>query len=456
MNIVFEKGLPLYEQIYRAIKKDIQEGVLSENTKLPSKRQLSDQLGVSINTVDGALSRLQSEGYIEIKPKSGCYVTRINALQRLDIALPIEHRETGERNFEVDFSPADVEKEHFPYAVWRRILRQTFDENDGDILKYPDSQGDYGLRQAIALYLRQSRGIDCRAEQIIIGSGTSCLLRCICGIIDKSASVVTEDPVYNRAYNIFSGMGHTCRAISTEKSGEIRGKLEKTGGDVFYVTPSHQFPLGYSLPAPVRIELLNWAAEKEGRYIIEDDYDSEFRYGTKPLTPIKSMDKNEKTVYIGTFSKCIAPSVRISYALLPAPLLERYRKTGSVYLSAVSGMEQRAVREFITGGHFERHINRMRNIYAKKQKKLLECLGKSVKIMGENAGHHILISLDKYSEQELLKRAADLSVKVYPVSGYFIGEVPEKYRSAVLLGYGALTEKDIEKGVSLLKKAWEI
>lgn len=449
--------MTLYEQIYKSIKKDIQSGLLKSGQKLTSKRQLAYDLGVSINTVDAAYSQLQSEGYIIMRPKSGCYVAQLDPLQHIE--LESEHSEAKNHDFsyDIDFSPSDVDTENFPYALWRKLLRQSFDEIDPFLLKSPDSQGDLALRNSICAYLSQSRNIEADPAHLIIGNSTAALLRCICGMLGSTHTLASENPVYNTAYSIFSAMGGSCISIDAVSPSQLMQNLSKSDADIFYVTPSHQFPLGHSLPLATRIELLNWAA-KDDRYIIEDDYDSEFRYSSRPLLPIRSMDKNGKVIYIGTLSKAIAPSVRISYALLPPSLMKLFREKGRLYLSSVSRLEQNVVHSFMSGGSFERHLNRMRNIYCKKRQLLVSLLSqhKDVEILGENAGHHILIRIGGMSEDQLVTLAQQEKIKVYPVSSYFIGDVSQKYSSSVLLGYGALSEKQIDEGVKRLVKAWNV
>lgn len=449
--------MTLYEQIYKSIKKDIQSGLLKSGQKLTSKRQLAYDLGVSINTVDAAYSQLQSEGYVNIIPKSGCYVANLDPLQNIE--LENEHFETKSHDFsyDIDFSPSDVDTENFPYALWRKLLRQSFDELDPFLLKSPDYQGDISLRSSICLYLSQSRNIEADPRHLIIGNSTAALLRCICGILGDTHTLASENPVYNTAYSIFSAIGGSCISIDAVNPGKLAKKLEETNADVFYVTPSHQFPLGHSLPLATRIELLNWAA-KDDRYIIEDDYDSEFRYSSKPLLPMKSMDKNGKVIYIGTFSKSISPSLKLSYALLPPSLIKPFLLKGRLYLSSVSRLEQNVVHSFMAGGYFERHLNRMRNIYRKKRLHLVSLLSQhsQVEILGENAGHHILIRIKGLSEDQMVELAKGEKIKVYPVSSYFIGDVSSRYESSVLLGYGALSEEKIEEGVRRLMKVWKV
>jgi len=449
--------MTLYEQIYLSIKKDIQSGLLKSGQKLPSKRRHAFDLGVSINTVDAAYSQLQSEGYIIMRPKSGCYVAKLDPLQHIE--LTHEHTEQKNHDFayDIDFSPSDVDTENFPYALWRKLLRQNFDEIDPFLLKSPDYQGDIALRTAICAYLSQSRNIEADPQYLVIGNSTAALLRCICGMLGNTHVLASENPVYNTAYSIFSAMGGSCISIDAVSTSKLVKNLEDSNADIFYVTPSHQFPLGHSLPLATRIELLNWAA-KDDRYIIEDDYDSEFRYSSKPLLPIRSMDKNGKVIYIGTFSKSISPSLKLSYALLPPSLMKIFREKGRLYLSSVSRLEQNVVHSFMSGGYFERHLNRMRNIYRKKRQHLVSLLSqhKQVEILGENAGHHILIRIKGLSESQMVALAKGEKIRVYPVSSYFIGGVEAKYESSVLLGYGALSEKQIGEGVARLMKVWGV
>lgn len=451
-------SVPLYEEIYQSFKKDIQSGLLKSGQKIPSKRQLAYDLGVSVNTVDTAYSQLQSEGYITIVPKSGCYVAQLDPLQHIELKNENTKSEKISVTYDIDFSPSDVDLENFPYGLWRRLLKQSFDELDPFVLKSPEAQGDYALRSSICSYLSQSRNIESEPERLVIGNSTASLLRCICGMLGSTHVLASENPVYNMAYSIFSAMGKSCLSVSSESPDALIKKLNDTKADVFYVTPSHQFPLGHSLPLKTRIELLNWAALGDKRYIIEDDYDSEFRYGSKPLPPLKSMDKYGKVIYIGTFSKSIAPSVKLSYALLPPSLMKLYNEKGRLYLSSVSRLEQKTVCSFMSGGYFERHLNKMRGIYRKKRQLLVELLSRrgKIEILGENAGHHILIRIPGLSESRMVELARAERIRVYPISGYFIGDTPCQYRSSVLLGYGALTLSEIEEGVNRLIKVWQV
>lgn len=249
-------------------------------------------------------------------------------------------------------------------------------------------------------------------------------------------------------------------SVPVDDSGIKTDCLPKEDNTAVYVTPSHQFPLGITMPAGRRVRLLNWAYEKENRYIIEDDYDSEFRYNSRPIPSVQSIDGRGKVIYLGTFSKTIAPSVRISYMVLPERLLEFYDEKYTKFSSAVSVLDQNILTAFINEGHYERHLNRMRKLYGEKRAVLMEelkRLGENITINGENAGHHVAVKLlNGLSEEEMTEYAAKRGVKVYPLSKYFIKSVPEKYKSTVLLGYAELSSEEISQGIKELKEAWRI
>ena len=319
-------------------------------------------------------------------------------------------------------------------------------------------QGDYNLRQSIARYLYQARGVNCTAEQVIIGAGNDNLLQMLSYILDSSCTIGMENPVYHKAMHFFQRMGHSVKSIPVDEQGIQIEPLESLDNIAIYVTPSHQFPLGITMPISRRIKLLNWSQEGSSRYIIEDDYDSEFRYNSRPVPALQSLDQNSRVIYLGTFSKSIAPSLRISYMVLPLPLLKQYLEQYLLFSSAVSRFEQAVLHEFITSGHFETHLNKMRKLYRTRGQDFVQALsvfGNQLQIFGEGAGLYLTVQLKNgLSEAEMCKKAEEAGVKVYPISPYFTGEVPKEHRSKVLLGFGALTTEQMQQGVDLLYKAW--
>lgn len=375
----------------------------------------------------------------------------------------MEQENAGEQLFsekmEVDFSPRGIDLEGFPYATWRKISRAVLKEEDRDLFLKGDPQGDLILREAIREYLHAARGVNCDASQIIIGAGNEYLLMLLSQLLGKDAVIAMEDPTYRQAYRVLSGVGHKVLPVGIDKNGFCVKELEDQTAQAAYVMPSHQFPTGIVMPVKRRQELLSWAGELPGRYLIEDDYDSEFRYKGKPIPALQGMDQTGSVVYMGTFSKAIAPAIRVGYMVLPESLLSVYRKKGRFYSSTVSRVDQRILANFISGGYFERHLNRMREIYKGKHDVLLGALKpleKRFEIKGEYAGLHVLLTDRKgEAEQALLAKAEEKKVRVYGLSGFCMEERRAKESHTIVLGYAGLTEEEIRKGVGLLREALE-
>ena len=283
----------------------------------------------------------------------------------------------------------------------------------------------------------------------------------LCGFAEAKgdAVIAMENPTYRQAYRVLSGVGHKVLPVGIDKNGFCVKELEGQDVQAAYVMPSHQFPTGTVMPVRRRQELLFWAGEQPGRYLIEDDYDSEFRYKGKPIPALQGMDQNGCVIYMGTFSKAIAPAIRVGYMVLPEALLSVYLAKGRFYSSTVSRVDQRILAKFISGGYFERHLNRMREIYKGKHDALLgelKPLEKRFEITGEFAGLHVLLKdRKKEPEQQLLEKAAEKKVRVYGLSGFYMERAQAKEMSTIVLGYAGLTEEEIRKGVDLLRKALE-
>ncbi len=454
---------PLYFQIYSQLKGEIQSGVLKTGGKLPSKRRLAESLNVSVNTVETAYAQLLSEGFIEARPKSGFYVSQLDefsfAEERTRPAKIKKEADKAER-ITIDFATDGVDFESFPYNTWRRLMKSCFNEYNPAVLRSAPPEGVYELRQAVAEHIYHSRGVRCDTEQLIIGAGMDNLFNMISGILSAQCKIAMEEPVYYEAYALFKTLGHNMQLIPVDEKGIRTDMLPNDEGVAVYVTPSHQFPLGITMPAGRRIKLLNWAYAGENRYIIEDDYDSEFRYNSKPIPSVQSIDVRGRVIYVGTFSKTIAPSVRISYMVLPKELLKKYNEKYTQFSSAVSVLEQNILAAFIDQGDYDRHLNRMRKLYGEKRAVLmneLKTMGEKIRLNGENAGHHMALRLmTGLDEHEMIHLAEKSGVRVYPISKYFVNAVPEKYESTVLVGYAQLSEKKINIGIKELKRAWKI
>ena len=463
---------PLYEKIYEYIKNEIVDGKISKGEKLPSTRLLAKNLSVSRSTVELAYDQLLAEGYIEAEPYRGYFVCDVEALYQLEQRnhmqeklqagqdwqpgwkTEIKHGAESSKQKEIDFSPYTIDTQNFPYNVWRKLHKNVLLDDREEILLSGDGQGDHELRMAIADYLHQARGVNCVAEQIIIGAGNEYLELLLAQVLGEKKTVLMDDPTYLQAYRTFSNMGYLVKNIPAEQGSMPIEAVRRENADILYVMPSHQFPLGTVMPLKQRLELLKWASEKEGRYLIEDDHDSEYRYKGKPIPSLQSIDHEEKVIYLGTFSKSIAPSLRISYMVLPQHLLKNYQRYCGFYSTTVSKIQQEVLCGFIRGGYFGRHLNKMRGIYKNKHDFLVSELKKRPwveNIAGDNAGLHVLVQVDtQMSEEELCERAAEQGIHLMGISEHYIHKPPVS-KPVILLGYGKPDEKRILEGLDRLE-----
>lgn len=449
---------PLYEKIYDYIRDEIAAGRIRVGEKLPSTRLLAENLAVSRSTVEMAYEQLLAEGYIRAEPCRGFFVCDITGLYRLGESVPAGTAETARvrERVKVDFSPSAVDTAAFPFQVLRKINRTVLLDDREELLEAGDGQGEYALRSAIARYLHQARGVCCGASEIILGAGNEYLQLLLAQVLGPGRTVLMEDPGYPQAYRTFCNAGYHVKTLCTGGEGLSGSAVEKADPDLVYVMPSHQFPLGTVMPLGQRLELLRWAAEQEGRFVIEDDHDSEYRYRGKPIPSLQSIDRHEKVIYIGTFSKSIAPSLRISYLVLPPVLLERYRRICGFYSVTVPRMQQEILRIFIGEGHFERHLNKMRGLYRSKRDFLLGGLKKrgwAEHIGGESAGLHVLVNVKTaMGERELCRKAEERGVRISGLSEYVLAPETRDGESgpSLLFGYGKPDEAEMEQGLCIL------
>ena len=457
MNLKTDSKVPLYEQIYNYIKSDIQNGRISYGEKLPSTRALARHLEISRSTAELAYEQLLSEGYIESEPCRGYFVAKIDELYQIRPAkTPTEEKKEQKPRYRYDFTPNGVDLKSFPYNAWRKLSKDILTDDKTELFRSGESKGELGFRQAICNYLHQARGVNCTPGQVIVGAGSDYILMLLGMILGREHVVAFENPTYKQAYRLFRGLAYKTVPVGMDKNGMKVTELSDSGADIAYVTPSHQYPTGIIMPIGRRMELLKWAKEEPDRYVIEDDYDSEFRYKGKPIPALQGYDAEDKVIYLGTFSKSIAPAIRLSYMVLPKDILKAYRKKGSFVNSTVSKVDQTIVQHFIEEGYYERHLNKTRALYKGRHDVLIRALQEmnfDCKIAGEYAGVHLLMSFaDHVSESELVRRAENAEVKVYGLSDYCIGE---NHRSAtILLGYANLSEEEIREATAILKGVW--
>ncbi len=443
-----ESNVSMYEQLYQYIKQKIIDGDFSKGEKLPSTRMLATNLGVSRNTVERAYDQLVAEGYVEAKPCSGYRVCNIEGLF-LFPAKEISSISIGEKKYEgflCDFTKGGIDEESFPIDNFRKVGRSVLSEQE-QFLCSGDSFGEYELRKEISNYLQGARGVRCTPEQIVVGAGNDYLLMLLTYILQRDNIVAMEYPSYTQAYRVLNGMKCQIVNVEMDESGMSVDKLKETDANLVYVMPSHQFPTGIVMPMSRRLALLRWAYEEPWRYIIEDDYDSELRYKGKPIPALQGFDEGECVIYLGTFSQSIAPSVRVSYMVLPQKLVEDYLIKCGSFSNTVARVQQQTIRAFMEEGYFERHLNRMRKKYKEKRDIILGTLKKvniPIAITGAEAGTHLLLNLpSNLDADEIISKGADNNIRLSKVVGM---------ENTILLAYGGSSKNEIEKGAEILAK----
>jgi GntR family transcriptional regulator/MocR family aminotransferase len=449
---VFQPGQPLYQQLYRHLVEEIRQGRLRPGDKLPSKRQLCGLLGVSMSTVETAYALLVAEGYLYARPRSGYRVADL--LPLAPAPAPDVPRPAPEPSrWRYDCSTSAVDTSVFPFSSWARLTKEAVYENP-DLLQRGHVQGDLPLRGALAGLLAQYRGVHCQPEQIVVGAGADYLLSLLLQLLPDHQVVAMEDPGYPAVYATVAHHGRQAAPIPVDDQGMDPAALEASGARLAYVTPSHQFPLGVTMPVGRRSRLLHWAASGPDRYLVEDDYDSEFRYASRPIPALQGLDRSGRVVYLGTFSRSIAPAIRAAYLILPPALLDRYRQMFGQGACTVSRFEQESLRRFLVRGLYGRHLRRTGNLYRKKCILFTQALSAipGAVITGQDAGLHFLLTVPRLSEEELVARAAARSVRVHPLSRYCHALPPRP--STVVLGFAGLTEEDLLAAAQALVDAY--
>ena len=445
-------AVPLYEQLYKSLADEMRNGAIAAGTRMPGKRRLAAELSVSVNTVDAAYQMLAAEGYLESRERSGFYVQEYLALPTrpegeqppTPAPVPLPEKEP-EQPVRFDLSTRGVDPGLFPFRTWARLQKELL-YSSPQLLTHGDAQGDPELRQALADYLEEYRGVRCSAEQVVVGAGLEYLLGLLAPLLPGKTAV--ENPGYPRAKRVLENNGVACCCLPVDADGLSIEALSGSGAAVCYVTPSHQFPTGVTMPAGRRAELLHWAARRPGqRYIIEDDYDSEFRFDTRPLPSLQGMaGEDGPVVYLSTCSRSLAPSIRIAYMVLPRHLLPAWREKYRLYSGTVSRFEQQTLARFIREGYFTRHLARERVAYKARRDALTAALNVSfapgqLALTGLHTGLHLLAKLKNAPPDAALHRAAkEQGVALSLLSDYDLTGRAEGLSGTLVLGYGSLAD----------------
>lgn len=456
-----EEKAPLYEQLYAALADEIRSGQRAPGTALPGRRTMAAQLGVSINTVDAAYQMLAAEGLAEARPRSGFYVQKTYGMLHSRAVRPVTetpHSPTPTAEPpRFDLSTGSVDTALFPARSWGRIQRELLYQRP-ELLQRGEMQGDEALRVQIARYLSAYRGVECTPEQIVVGAGIEYLLGCLAHLFAGGTAAI-ENPGYSRTRAVLQNSALPCTLVDIDEDGLSAEALETSGANLCYLTPSHHFPTGVTMPAPRRAQILAWAAARPGRYILEDDYDSEFRFDTRPLPSLQGMaGPDGPVVYLTTFSKSLAPGIRIACMVLPRSLLARYRMDFAVYANTVGRFEQQTLAAFMAGGYFTRHLARMRLVYKRRMEAFAAALHRElpgVTLGSVHSGLHFLLTLPGAGgETAMVEAAAREGVRLRGLREYYLARPERCPPDTVVAGYSALKEEDIPAVAAALARAW--
>ena len=447
-------GLPLYEYLYRRIREDILSGVLPAGTRLPSKRALAEHLRVSVMTVETAYAQLTAEGYLESRPRLGYFAAQVDhspAAPAAPAALP---EPEPEKVWKLDLKANRIDASRFPFSLWAKLTRQVLSERGAALLAPMPNAGLPDLRQAIADDLRDYRGMTVSPEQVVIGSGAAYLYLLLAQLIGRETVLALEDPGYPKVGQVYRSSGLQCVPVPLDRQGIRLDLLRRSGATAAHISPSHHYPTGLTMPIQRRQALLRWAEEADG-LIIEDDYDSEFRFTGRPIPPLQSIDRQGRVIYMNTFSQTIAPSMRIGFLVLPPRLLDRWQAAAGFYSCTVPALEQAVLARFMSSGHYEQHLSRMRIEYRARRAAVLEAFRTSpfahrITITENGAGLHFLLKLDTCrSGGELRARGVELGIRAGFLSEYAVVPTPEMDRTLVV-NYASLDPRQLDGAMDLL------
>ena len=446
----------MYEYLYKCIKDDIVSGKIKTDEKLPSKRNMAKNHDISVITVENAYAQLLVEGYIRAVEKKGYFANEITnqISENQEVTENVSEYKINKPEkvkWIVDFNSNHVRYDSFPFATWSKIMRQKLLDEENSFLMTPSRNGIWELRSAIAKHLREFRGLTVLADQIIVGAGTEYLYGLIVQLLGRDSVIATENPGYRKISMVYESNGVRTIHLPMDNQGISIDELEKGDANIVHISPNHHFPTGKVMPAARRHQLLEWANMGE-RYIIEDDYDSEFHYEGKPMACLQGLDAYNRTIYIGTFTKSLFPGLRIAYMIVPSELTEPFIMARTLMDGHTASITQLTLAKFLEGGHFGAYIRKMRNVYVARRDKLAslmdEYLSDYVVYTTPAGGMQMPCHLRHgLSEKDIAAAARRADIDILGLTGLYAGS---PVSTGFLMGFAAYTEREIEDAVKKL------
>ncbi|MDN6181308.1 MAG: PLP-dependent aminotransferase family protein [Staphylococcus equorum] len=449
----------IYRQLYNRLKDDILAFKYESHEKIPSKRDMAKHLNVSVNSVKSAYEQLLAEGYIYTKERKGYFIEPLDKLiVDPDAQISLEgYEHTTRTTFDYSFSHMSTDISEFPVDTWAKLTKRVFQDYDYYLSTIPHVKGPIELRQSIAKLVSYQRGIQCHPEQIVIGSGTNTLLMQLIQLLERNVTIAVENPGYSRFRTLLNQTNTSTTAIELDHKGISIDQLKQVQPNAVIVTPSHQFPMGTIMPVSRRIDLLNWASQTHS-YVIEDDYDSEFKYETDNIPSLFSFDKNDSVIYLGTFSKTLMPGLRMSYMILPSKLIKQFELQNDNMIPDFSMLNALTLNLMIKEGHYEKYIKKMHQLYGKRRSLLIEHLENvfkdDIQIKDTRAGLHFIIEVvSPYKYTEIETRAKAQKLELYTIKRFSVKTFQKNEAVKILIiGFSKIEQSQIPEAVKRLKQ----